>query len=98
MSPEVLIYLQNVKNYLKSNEDARKLFLENVDEEVFYKHLGEMSQKNFDTNGEAMLTQEQFNLLRKTVKDLKLGETSSDEITLVTKFINIKGFGKICLN
>jgi len=39
ISPEVLIYIQTVKNYFEINNEAREFFLSNSDEELFYKHL-----------------------------------------------------------
>ena len=48
VSPEVLIYLQTVKNYFEINKEAREFFLSNSDEELFYKHMSEIAQKNFE--------------------------------------------------
>jgi len=48
MSPEVLIYIQSVKNYFKTNNEAKDYFLNGNDEELFFKHLSEISQKNFN--------------------------------------------------
>ena len=60
VSPEVLIYLQTVKNYFETNKEAREFFLSNSDGELFYKHMTEIAQKNFEKNGEATLDREQF--------------------------------------
>ena len=68
MSPEVLIYIQSVKNYFKTNIEAKDYFLNGNDEELFFKHLSEISQKNFNKNGEVMLDKNQFELLRTTTK------------------------------
>ena len=46
LSPDVLTYIQTVKNYLKKNEEARNYFLTGVDEDFFFQHLGEIAQKN----------------------------------------------------
>ena len=35
MSPEVLIYIQSVKNYFKTNNEAKDYFLNGNDEELF---------------------------------------------------------------
>jgi hypothetical protein len=101
ISPEVLIYLQTVKTYLNNSKDAKDYFIGESNEELFFQHLLEISQKNFDSSGEAMLNKEQFELLRKTViavtiskKDIK-EETKTDYENV---FIEIQGFGKICLN
>ena len=39
ISPEVLIYLQTVKNYFETNKEAKEFFLSNSDSELFYKHF-----------------------------------------------------------
>jgi hypothetical protein len=101
-SPEVFIYLQTVKNYLKTNLEARNYFLGDSDEELFYKHLCEISQKNYEKNGEVMLNKEQFELLPTTVKVVTI---SKKEIPEEPKkdieekiFLDLGDFGKICLN
>jgi hypothetical protein len=101
-SPEVFIYLQTVKNYLKTNLEARNYFLGDSDEELFYQHLCEISQKNYEKNGEVMLNKEQFELLRTTVKVVT---TAKKDIPEEPKkdieeniFLDLGDFGKICLN
>ena len=64
LSPEVLIYIQTVKNYFTTNKEAHDYFIGDSNEEDFFKHLSEISQKNFDKNGEVTLSKEQFELLR----------------------------------
>jgi hypothetical protein len=100
-SPEVLIYLQTVKSYFKTNEEAREYFISNVDEELFYQHLCEISEKNFKKNGEVMLTKEQFELLRKTLTAIEISTKEMTEDTPNPEeniFIDMRGYGKICLN
>jgi hypothetical protein len=102
LSPEVLAYIQSVKHFLKKNDEAREYFLKNVDEELFYQQLSEISQKNFKTNGESMLSKEQFDLLRKTVKAITIAKSpikeDTKEIIEDNIFIDYRGLGKICLN
>lgn len=109
LSPEVLIYIQSVKHYFETNQEAREYFLGTADEELFYKHLSEISQKNFETNGEVMLNKEQFELLRKTLLVLKIASekkpfvrpTEDIDVTIEENsniFIEYPNFGKICLN
>ena len=99
MSPEVLIYIQTEKKYLKTNKEAREYFLAESDEELFFKHLAEISQKNFEKDGEVMLNKEQFELLKSTVRAIKISTNNDENIdTDENIFMNIKGFGKICLN
>ena len=100
-SPEVLIYLQNVMNYFASNKEAHDYFIGDGDEELFFKHLSDISEKNFKESGEVCLTKEQFELLRKTIVALhvavkELPEETNDENPYI--FVDTRGFGKICLN
>ena len=110
LSPEVLIYVQSVKNYFDTNKEAGEYFLNGTNEELFFKHLTEIAQKNFSKSGESMLNREQFELLRKTILALSVIEKKS-----FTKKVEIKSedfnydngvfielsfpnFGLICLN
>jgi hypothetical protein len=102
--PEVLIYLQTVKNFFKSNEETRNYFISDSDEEVFFKHLCEISQKNFEDNGEVMLNKEQFELLRRTILAITISQKDIEEVVEEISnqedniFIDMRGYGKICLN
>lgn len=109
LSPEVLIYIQTVKQYFEKNQEAREYFLGNADEEEFYKHLSEVSQKNFEKNGETMLNKEQFETLRKTILSLNIKSDKKPfvrpdeniDITIEENsniFLDYPNFGKICLN
>lgn len=99
MSPEVLIYIQTVKNYFKTNKEARDYFLSESNEELFFKHMAEISQKNFDKEGEVMLNKEQFELLRTTIIAIQISKSNNRDIEKIDNiFMNIKGFGEICLN
>jgi hypothetical protein len=108
VSPEVLIYLQTVKNYFETNKEAREFFLSNSDGELFYKHMTEIAQKNFEKNGEATLDREQFELLRRTIAAITvMGETKFKNGIEFKKedfdydngvFIGFPNFGIICLN
>lgn len=98
MSPEVLIYIQTVKNYFIKNKEAREYFLNGVDEELFYKYLGEISQKNFDKEGEVMLNVNQFEFLKKAIKAISIVKDSKEEQLEEKFFVNVKGYGKFSLN
>ena len=99
MSPEVLIYVQNVRNYFKKDLEARKYFLNEIDEELFFKYLTEISQKNFEKEGEPILSKEQFELIRKTILLIDITKKEFKEESPEDKlFINVGAFGKICLN
>ena len=110
ISPEVLIYIQTVRHYFETNKDAKEFFLSNSDEELFYKHLTEIAQKNFDKKSEATLDREQFELLRRTIIAITISKKTNyirpiEEIDIEIKieenskiFIEYDNFGKICLN
>ena len=106
-TPEVLIYIQSVKNYFSKNEQAKNYFLANVDDELFFTHLGKISQKNYEDNGEVMLNINQFELLRKTVlaiaasKNELRGDDVSEhsyDLDISKVFIDFGDYGKISLN
>lgn len=96
--PEVLIYVQNIKNYLKTDKEANQYFIGEANEDVFFNHLIEISQKNFESNGEAMLSKEQFELLRKTITAILITKKEIPEDPMDKIFLDIEGFGKYCLN
>ena len=68
------MYIQKVKNYLKTDNAAREYFVgeSNIDE--FMDELALIANKNFETNNEPALTQEQFELLRITIKAITLSK------------------------
>jgi hypothetical protein len=84
--PEVLIYIQTVKNFFKNNEGTREYFLSQIDEDTFFKFLGNISQKNFEEHGEVMLTEVQFELLRKTLIAMKISEIDETELPVDLSF------------
>lgn len=99
MSPEVLIYVQNVRNYFSKDMEARNYFLNEIDEELFFKYLTEISQKNFEKEGEPILSKDQFELIRKTLLLVDITKKEFKEETTEDKlFISVGTFGKICLN
>ena len=63
-NPEVLIYIERVKRFLKINEDARNYFIVNGNEKKFFDELCKVSENNFKKNGEPELTKEQMESLR----------------------------------
>ncbi len=92
MAPEVLIYVRTVKTYIQSNEDANQYFLSGLNPDDFYKQIENVSEKNFEKNGDPMLTKDQFENIRMTLK-IKSEENKNEKI-----FFDLNGFGKICLN
>jgi hypothetical protein len=77
-SPEVLIYLQKFKLYLEGNDDVKKYFLKQTNEEEFFKHFLEISEKNLKRIGQPELTIEQLEFLRITLNIFKKVDTEND--------------------
>lgn len=101
MSPEVLIYIQNVRNFIKNDEDSRDYFLNKIDEDLFFDHLAKISQKNFDRDGEAMLSQNQFEELRTNLLAITITKEQYESVTkTVDKRVvfDTKSYGLIFLN
>lgn len=99
LSPEVLIYIQSVKNFLDKDKNAKNYFIVEGNEKFFYDHLSEIAQKNFETLGYAELNTLQFEFIRKTmyiifnVLSKDIPENPEDKL-----FIDYKEYGKFCLN
>jgi len=98
MSPEVLIYIQTVKQFFNKNEDSKRYFLEDADEEKFFKYLEEIAQKNFDKNGQPMLSEVQFELLRKTLKVIAISKKEYSKEETNNIYMDVPGFDPVCLN
>ena len=90
MSSEVLIYFQKIKNYLSTNEEAKNYFLNGLNPNDFYNEIILQSEKNFVEKGDPMLTRDQFELIK---ENLQKPKSKEEKI-----FIDLKDFGKICLN
>jgi len=86
LPPEVLIYIQTVKNFFSKNEGTREYFLSQIEENLFFKYLGNISKKNFEENGEVMLSEVQFELLRKTLIAMKIAEMDESELPIEMSF------------
>jgi hypothetical protein len=107
VSPEVLMYLQTVKNYFETNSETKSYFLNNSNEGLFYKHMTEIAQKNDEKNGDATLDREQFELLRRTVAAISV-TTTTNRVEIKDEDFNydngvfiglpFPNFGTICLN
>ena len=70
-SPDILIYIQTVKNFLENNEGTKIYFLKNVDEDLFFVNLGQIAEINLTKNGEPQLSKEQFEVLRLSLQIFK---------------------------
>ena len=60
LSPDVLIYIQNVRKYFTRNEETREYFGIDTNGEEFFEKVIELSQKNFEETGAPELSVEQF--------------------------------------
>ena len=90
MSPDVLIYIQNVKHFLSDNETTKKFFNIKGKEEEFFTYLTEMSEKNFQEHGEPNLSLDQFEEIRKKIHGHR------DET--IGLFISLGEYGLVSLN
>ena len=99
VAPDVLIYIQAVKNFFDKNEEAKTYFVKYLDSQLFYKYLTEISQKNYEMDGEPVLHPAQMELLRKTLILHKISkENTDDTITKVASTFDTNGFGDVYLN
>lgn len=89
LPPEVLIYVQNVKKYITTNEETREYFDVETNGGEFFDELTELSHKNFKETGDAQLTAQQFEDLRQKV--LKRND-------MYGVFISIGNYGLISMN
>jgi hypothetical protein len=98
--PDILVYIQKVRNYFDTNEDAKKYFKIHENETLFYDLLIDMSKKNYDKNNEPMLTIEQFEELRMKLltETFKIENNDDSSIYQVISTIDIPELSKICLN
>ena len=78
MDPEVLIYINKLKQYLDTNKEARDHFLKNLDEEEYFEKVTEIAVKNFIEKNDPTLTMEQFEYVKKIMKVVEIGGRSDD--------------------
>ena len=97
MDNEVLIYIQKVKTYLNTNEQAKDYFVGDSDIDKFMDELTNISLKNFETDGRPELNQEQFELLRVTIKAINISKQklfySDDGV-----FMYFEDYPPVCMN
>jgi hypothetical protein len=94
MSPDVLIYIQSIKQFFSANSAAQKYFdLEEGNEKQFFDNVSEISQKNYDENGEPELSVEQFEELRR-----KISDSTKTESEITASFMTLGNLGHISLN
>lgn len=90
MPPEVLIYIQNLKNFIYKNKNASEYFSYIGKEDEFFSKVTEYSTENFEKNGHPELTTEQFEEIRMLLND--------NNLTIETTFIGLDGLPLISLN
>lgn len=93
MSPEVLIYIQTVKRHFNESVEAQEYFSIKGNEEIFYKDITEISQKNYDEYGDPELSIEQFEEVRR-----KIYNSVGAENKIIATFMNVGDLGHISLN
>lgn len=96
LPPEVLIYIQKIKDYFKKNKESYDYFLKNVDEDIFFEHFAEISLKNFKDNGSPELTVDQLEVLNKTIKAICV--IKEPEYFTYNIWWNLGKLGLVCLN
>ncbi|HOH61308.1 MAG TPA: hypothetical protein PK698_02315 [Bacilli bacterium] len=100
ISPEVLIYIQNLKQFFSNNKSALEYFDIDDNFDEFYEQLANISQKNFDETGEPELSIFQLETLRHKIANPIQIKRSDDGRELLTDaiFLKIGNFDMICLN
>jgi hypothetical protein len=83
MKPEILIYLNQVKDYLKKNEEALNYFVANGDKDTFFEKLSKLSKINFEKSGEPTLSVHQFEQIR---TELMTEDKKEIDIIVFTKY------------
>jgi len=90
--PEVLIYVQSIKNFFESNEEARNYFMTDIDEETYFATLTDVAIKNLEKKGVPELSKLQFEFLRMTLKIYKTVEEEIKNSSIIYEYTptNIK--------
>jgi hypothetical protein len=93
INPEVLIYINKVKEYLEKNEEANRYLLGTNDYDLFFDEVLKFAEINFEKKGDATLTKEQFEEIRKSSQKITTTKDYSNGV-----FMEIPNFGLISLN
>jgi hypothetical protein len=97
MDTDILVYLQKIKTFLKTNQEARDYFIGEADVNEFYEQMSIISSKNYETNGQPELSREQFEALRVTMRVLAIKKQrifySDDKL-----FLFLDDYPGICMN
>lgn len=96
LSGEVLIYIQKIKLYFEKNDENKKYFTSDIDDEIFYNHITEIAVKNYNKNGDPTLSEEQFEFLRKAMSVLSI--IKNNNLPKIPLWTDLGKLGKICSN
>jgi len=94
MEAEVLVYINKLKNYLKNNKEAREYFISNLDEDEYMEKVTEVAIKNFIEKGDPTLSMEQFEIIRKTMAVIEIGNRDESYYEPII-FIDKRGLERI---
>ena len=94
MEPEILIYINKLKEYLSKNQSAREHFVGNLDEVEFMEHVTEVAIKNFIEKGDPTLSMEQFEYVRKIMRVVEIGSRDKSYYEPII-FIDKRGLERI---
>ena len=99
MDINIEIYIRQLKEFFKNDEEARKdMFMRlDVDMGHFFKLVREQAEKNFNKDGEVMLSGEQMATIMSTMMEKNITEYKQIETNKIFKTI-IKGFQPMCMN
>jgi hypothetical protein len=61
---DILIYIQKIRNYLETSEEAKKYFLADINIEIFMNEVYKISEKNFNINGNPLLSPAQMDKIK----------------------------------
>jgi hypothetical protein len=102
MNVDVLIYVNNLKEFFKNDEQAFKDMFGtlDIDKELYFKRLEEVATQNFEEKGEPTLsTTQMFGVVQELITSLP--QNSGFELPPEIKgiFVHVKdGYPPICLN
>lgn len=104
MNVDVLIYVNNLKDFFKKDEQAFKDMFGSldIDKELYFKRLEDIATQNFEENGEPTLsTTQMFDIVKELTvhnhfKDVLSNPTKKDPTNPFVKFRD--DFPPFCLN
>jgi len=92
LHPDILIYIQNVKNFFNQNNEIKKYYNIDINENLFYIKLIEISINNYKKNNDPKLTVEQFEKLKQNFIN-EVNKTNLDDE--VKQNVLLKSFSEL---